>query len=286
MTSVFICYRREESGAEASLLREAVNREFGEGAAAMDRALRAGAVWADELKAGIEGADTVLAVIGPDWLRAGSDEWGQRRIDQEEDWVRQELTLALNMRKQIVPVLVRGGNLPPRDVLPPDLQDLVGRQAIELRRDYWDHDVQLLLAQIGPDGPSDKGRHNQSSPYPRCFPEGPDPMAEERLERILASDLSGWKKVVSELPEEPGKYRVELYREYEFKSFGDAIGFMSQVAPGCDIAMHHPRWENIWQTIRVYLTTWDIGHRLSDRDVQLARYFDRAFAEFPGASAE
>ena len=57
---------------------------------------------------------------------------------------------------------------------------------------------------------------------------------------------------------------------------------MAQVAPGCDIAMHHPRWENIWKTIRVYLTTWDIKHRISDRDIQLARYFDRAYAEFDG----
>lgn len=59
---------------------------------------------------------------------------------------------------------------------------------------------------------------------------------------------------------------------------------MTQVAQGCDIAMHHPRWENIWKTVRVYLTTWDIGHRISDRDIQLARYFDRAYVEFPGSA--
>ena len=57
---------------------------------------------------------------------------------------------------------------------------------------------------------------------------------------------------------------------------------MSQVAKGCDIANHHPRWENLWKTLRVFLTTWNIGHKISDRDIQLAKYFDSAYAEFPG----
>jgi len=58
---------------------------------------------------------------------------------------------------------------------------------------------------------------------------------------------------------------------------------MYEVAPGCDIAVHHPRWENIWKSLRVYLTTWDIGQRLTDRDIQLAKYLDAAFNDFPGA---
>ena len=58
---------------------------------------------------------------------------------------------------------------------------------------------------------------------------------------------------------------------------------MNEVAPGCDIAIHHPRWENLWRSLRVWLTTWDIGHRISDRDIQLAKYFDKAYADFPGA---
>lgn len=200
--------------------------------------------------------------------------------------------MALRMDKRLIPVLVRGGRLPPRHVLPADLSDLVGRQAIELRRDYWYHNIQLLLAQVPqvpqvlqvlPDETPRDYREDELGPYPRCFPEGTDPIPEDRLERILANSLKEWEKVVSALPENPSELRVELYRAFVFKSFADAIGFMSQVAPSCDIAMHHPRWENIWKTIRVYLTTWDIGHQISDRDVQLARYFDRAFAEFAGA---
>jgi hypothetical protein len=36
----------------------------------------------------------------------------------------------------------------------------------------------------------------------------------------------------------------------------------------------------IWQTLRVYLTTWNIDHKISDRDVQLAKYLDASYIEF------
>ena len=282
---VFISYRRDDGGSEAIALRDALRREFGEESVFMDTSsLQAGVVWADELQAGIEAAETVLAVVGPDWLRAGSNEWGQRRIDQEQDWVRRELGLALTRSKRVIPVLVRGARLPPADVLPEGLKHLAGRQAIELRRDYWDHDIKLLLAQIVPEASRGGVHRSDLGPYPLGFPEGPDPIAEDKLQRILNNELQGWKRLVSPLPEKADDVRIELFRAFEFKSFRQAIQFMGQVAPGCDIAMHHPRWENIWKTIRIYLTTWDIGHRVSDRDVQLARYFDQAYSEFYGSA--
>ena len=111
-------------------------------------------------------------------------------------------------------------------------------------------------------------------------------LTEERIQIALKHNLSKWIKVVSKLPEEPTKDRVELFRQYKFKTFLGAIEFMHQVAPGCDIQLHHPRWENLWCTLRVYLSTWDIGHRISDRDIQLAKYLDKAFSSFSGAAPE
>jgi pterin-4a-carbinolamine dehydratase len=57
---------------------------------------------------------------------------------------------------------------------------------------------------------------------------------------------------------------------------------MHETAPGCDIAIHHPTWENVWRSVRIFLTTWDIGCRVSDRDVQLAKYFENTYKVFPG----
>ena len=53
--------------------------------------------------------------------------------------------MAFRENKRIIPVLVRDARMPPPDVLPETLKALPGRQDISLRRDYWDHDVKLLV---------------------------------------------------------------------------------------------------------------------------------------------
>jgi pterin-4a-carbinolamine dehydratase len=281
--AIFISYRREDAAAEAGRIKSSISEKLKIATPFMDSSsIHAGATWPAEIRDSLHHASIVIVVIGPDWLRA-SDEWGKRRIDQENDWVRQEVSIALATKgKIVIPVLVRDAVLPPPDALPESLRDLVHRQAIELRTAYWDHDISLLLGQIAPRSQS-VGQTNPGNPYPRNPPEGPDPITEEKLQVYLRTELAKWKRKTSPLPEDPDQVRVELYREYRFKSFREAIGFMSQVAPGCDIAIHHPRWENLWKTVRVYLSTWDIGHRISDRDIQLARYFDHAYSDYPGA---
>jgi pterin-4a-carbinolamine dehydratase len=146
----------------------------------------------------------------------------------------------------------------------------------------------LLVQEKGEiDGKNVSAKGSYSNIYPCCIPiETPDPISEEKLQIAFKNNLSNWKKVVSQLPEDPHKIRVELFRQYKFKTFVDAIDFMKNVAPACDIALHHPRWENVWRTVRVYLSTWDIDHQISDRDIQLAKYFDYAFTNFPGADLE
>jgi pterin-4a-carbinolamine dehydratase len=132
----------------------------------------------------------------------------------------------------------------------------------------------------------DETAKRASSMYPSPPPEVPDPITEEKLQIALDNSLLSWKKVVTSLPEDLDKERIEIFREYKFKTFIDAINFMHETAPVCDQALHHPRWENVWKTVSVYLTTWDIGHRISDRDIQLAKFLDHAFANFRGSDFE
>jgi pterin-4a-carbinolamine dehydratase len=74
--------------------------------------------------------------------------------------------------------------------------------------------------------------------------------------------------------------RAELKRVYEFRSFEDSIVFMNSAVKHISVVQHHPRWENLWRTITVWLTTWDIGHRPSIFDVQLARHLDDMFLDY------
>lgn len=282
MTLIFISYRRSDSAADAGRLHQALRAKLADSVIFLDTgSIEPGAVWPDRLTKALADASVTLVIIGPDWIRA-ADEWGERLIDRESDWARREVETALGAGTPVIPLLVRDARMPPADKLPKSIAALSNRQAVEIRNTYFEHDVELVIAQIEAITRPDRGPSG-SRLYPIPPPELPDRLSDEKVQIALAGTLNGWQYVESPLPEDSAVRRIELHREYHFRTFRDAISFMDEVAPGCDIQNHHPRWENIWRTVRVWLTTWDIGHRISDRDVQLAKYFDTAYAAFPGA---
>lgn len=91
------------------------------------------------------------------------------------------------------------------------------------------------------------------------------------------STLSLWKVVTTTLPGNPHKVRTELVREFNFSSFEEAISFIQAAVPHINQVNHHPRWENAYKTITVWLSTWDEGHTISHRDIALAIYLDSLF---------
>ena len=86
--------------------------------------------------------------------------------------------------------------------------------------------------------------------------------AEER-DAALAS-LAGWTHDAE---------RDGLRRRFTFADFGQAFGFMTQVALLAEKADHHPEWSNVWNRVDILLTTHDAGG-LSARDVKLAKQID------------
>ncbi|MFN0056506.1 MAG: SUMF1/EgtB/PvdO family nonheme iron enzyme [Planctomycetales bacterium] len=142
----FINYRRSDTPHESGRLYHTLVARFGEGAALCDvRDIKAGDQWADRLKEHLDHADVLLVVIGPGWLKA-ADDYGRRRLDFEDDWVRLEILHALNTEKAIIPVLVSGQNeLPPAEALPGPLIPFRKHQSISLRNDSWETDVEPLL---------------------------------------------------------------------------------------------------------------------------------------------
>lgn len=61
----------------------------------------------------------------------------------------------------------------------------------------------------------------------------------------------------------------KLARTFQFDDFVGAFGFMSQVALVAERMNHHPEWFNVYRTVRVDLTTHDVGG-ISDSDFELA----------------
>lgn len=65
-----------------------------------------------------------------------------------------------------------------------------------------------------------------------------------------------------------------IEREFRFADFAQAFGFMAQVALVAERRNHHPEWFNVYNRVKVTLTTHDDGG-LSMKDVELARTMDQ-----------
>lgn len=120
----------------------------------------------------------------------------------------------------------------------------------------------------------------EESTYPQHYPVPPDPISSEKLEKILTTELMAWRMAESPLPEDPFITRQELFREFKFEDFDKVLEFMVKVGVGCNIFPHHPRWENVWTTLKVWLSTWDSSHIISYKDIMLARHMELIYSEF------
>ncbi len=110
----------------------------------------------------LESCDIMLAIIGPHWL--GTDGSGNAsRIKNPNDWVKTEISTALQRDIRVVPVLVDGGQLPDPDELPPELQPLLLRQSYEISNKRWDYDTEQLINVLIKSGitPKTSPIHNQ-----------------------------------------------------------------------------------------------------------------------------
>nr|XP_040575102.1 putative pterin-4-alpha-carbinolamine dehydratase [Lepeophtheirus salmonis] len=67
--------------------------------------------------------------------------------------------------------------------------------------------------------------------------------------------------------------RDAIYKEFLFKDFNEAFGFMTRVALKADAMNHHPEWFNVYNKVQVTLSTHDVGG-LSERDVKLASFME------------
>lgn len=87
-------------------------------------------------------------------------------------------------------------------------------------------------------------------------------LSQQEIDQALAS-LPGWTI-------DNGK----LHREYRFADFIHAFGFMATAAIAIEKNNHHPEWFNVWNQVRVDLTTHDSGG-ITSKDVELAALLDQ-----------
>ena len=64
-----------------------------------------------------------------------------------------------------------------------------------------------------------------------------------------------------------------LRKEWQFKNFVEAFGFITKVAMVSEAKNHHPDWSNVYAKVVIKLTTHDLGG-ITHKDVQLAKAID------------
>ncbi len=67
----------------------------------------------------------------------------------------------------------------------------------------------------------------------------------------------------------------ELHKQFIFKDFVEAFGFMTQVAEVAEKQQHHPRWQNVWNKVDIWLSTHESGDIVSEKDHELANAIDK-----------
>ncbi len=86
----------------------------------------------------------------------------------------------------------------------------------------------------------------------------PEKLTDDQIREELKG-LLGWSL-------ENGK----LHKEFVFKDFVGAFGFMTKAALHAEKMDHHPEWFNVYNKIRVDLMTHDAGG-ITTNDVALAK---------------
>ncbi|CDL01309.1 conserved protein of unknown function [Magnetospirillum gryphiswaldense MSR-1 v2] len=86
--------------------------------------------------------------------------------------------------------------------------------------------------------------------------------AEERTQAL--ADLSGWA---------PSPGRDAITKDFKFKDFSQAFGFISRVALAAEKLDYHPEWSNVYNRVIITLSTHECGG-LSQLDLKLAHMID------------
>lgn len=144
MSRIFINYRRQDSEGYAGRLYDHLLRHFSEDDLFMDiNAIQVGADFVHVLQEAVVGCDVLLAIIGHHWLNV-TDEYGQRRLDQPDDFVRIEIAVALEQNKLVIPILVGGARMPDAKLMPDSIAALGRRNAYMLSHKNFAQDVDGL----------------------------------------------------------------------------------------------------------------------------------------------
>lgn len=106
--------------------------------------IKPGQDFKEVLRQTLSTCQVLLVLIGPRWLEV-RDEQDERRLEDEQDFVRLEVETALKRGLPVIPVLVNRAVMPDAEALPVDIRSLANHQALEVSDSRFHDDVNNLI---------------------------------------------------------------------------------------------------------------------------------------------
>ena len=70
----------------------------------------------------------------------------------------------------------------------------------------------------------------------------------------------------------------KISKEFRFKNFVQAFGFMTKIAMEAEKMNHHPEWFNVYDRVKIELVTHDL-QGISTYDIKLAGTINKLFED-------
>jgi hypothetical protein len=145
---IFISYRRRDDPGGAGRLFDALNEAIDPDRLFLDvDSIEPGQDFEDVIEDRVAKSAVLLAVIGQHWVDA-SDDHGNRRLDNPQDYVRMEIETAMKQNKRVIPVLIGDARMPAAEVLPESIRKLARHNAVMLRYERFHDDVTNLVSAL------------------------------------------------------------------------------------------------------------------------------------------
>lgn len=147
---IFISYRRKDHPEFAKRIRDHIANQFGRDNVFMDfDSIEFFSDFASYIRQTIQECDVVIAVIGPRWMELLKEkERQQDSKDDEPDYVRVELALALELRKVVAPLCILDAKPPNPDDLPTDMREMMRYNVASIQSDatFYDTMDRILIS--------------------------------------------------------------------------------------------------------------------------------------------
>jgi TIR domain len=148
-SGIFISYRRQDEPNFAGRLYDRLVLKFGREKVFIDvDTIELGLGFTEAIDRSLSQCKVMIVIIGKSWLHV-TDEEGEARLDNPDDYVRVEIEKALTSSTRMIPVLVEGATVPKSAQLPQSLSPLARRNGISMSHASFASDAERLIETLG-----------------------------------------------------------------------------------------------------------------------------------------